>query len=111
MIMNNDFIPSPILFMEFIRQTTIGECLKKDNVDCIINFKLAKKYYDEIMNYHQKQQLINLEIQYNNEDEILTVKTNNILINRFKEHKSMVENALKFYDENKDRYKNFINVI
>ena len=49
---------SPILIMEFIRQTTIAKCLAGESADIAVRFKLAKQYYDEIMAFSLKAQLI-----------------------------------------------------
>ena len=44
---NNDTVPfSPILIMEFIRQTTVARCLSGESADIAVRFKLAKSYYD-----------------------------------------------------------------
>ena len=40
---NNDTVPfSPILIMEFIRQTTVARCLSGESADIAVRFKLAR---------------------------------------------------------------------
>lgn len=102
---------SPILMMEFIRQTTVARCLAGESADIAVRFKLAKNYYDEIMAFPLKAQLIRLYLDYDAAAEILTVKTDDTLLKRFKEQKSMVEIAGKYEEKFAERYKKFIEVL
>ena len=80
---NNDTVPfSPILIMEFIRQTTVARCLSGESADIAVRFKLAKSYYDEITAFPLKAQLIRLKLDYDEKAEILTVRTDEVFVNR-----------------------------
>lgn len=108
---NSEALFSPILIMEFIRQVTVAHYLNGKSLDEAVRFKLAKPYYDEIMAYYLKAQLIRLDIAYDEAMEILSVKTDETLINRFNEQKSLVEISCKYEDQYAERYKKFIEVI
>lgn len=108
---SNEALFSPILIMEFIRQVTVSRFLDKDNPVEEVKFKLSKAYFDEIMAYPLKAQLIRLDIQYDAANEVLSVKTDDVLLNRFKEQKSLVEIAGKYEGQYADRYKKFIEVL
>lgn len=102
---------SPILIMEFIRQVTVAHYLSGQSLEEAVRFKLAKMYYDEIMAYELKVQFIRLYLGYDEEQEVLSVKADEILINRFKEQKSLVEIAGKYEGQYAERYKRFIEVL
>ena len=103
---------SPILIMEFIRQVTISHFLNSENTEnLVVQFKIAKSYYDEIRAYPLQAQTIRLSYQYDEKDEILSVKADEILLNRFKEQKSLVEIANKYENQYTERYKPFIKVL
>ncbi len=102
---------SPILIMEFIRQSTVARCLNNETTQLVVRFKLPKVYYDEIMGYYLHAQLIRLYLDYDETSEILSVKTDDVLINRFKEQKSLVEIAGKYENKFAERYKKFIEVL
>ena len=102
---------SPILIMEFIRQSTVARCLNNETTQLVVRFKLPKMYYDEIMGYYLHAQLIRLYLDYDEATETLTVKTDDTLINRFKEQKSLVEIACKYENKFAERYKKFIEVL
>lgn len=109
---NNDTVPfSPILIMEFIRQTTVARCLSGESADIAVWFKLAKSYYDEITAFPLKAQLIRLKLDYDEKAEILTVRTDEVLLNRFREQKSLVEIAGKYEGQYAERYKKFIEIV
>ena len=55
---------SPILIMEFIRQTTIARCLTNENPNLETKFRLGKTYYDQIMSFPLQAQLIRLTLAY-----------------------------------------------
>ena len=84
---------SPILIMEFIRQTTVARCLTNENPNLETKFRLGKTYYDQIMSFPLQAQLIRLTLAYDEATESLSVKTDETLINHFKEQKSLVEIA------------------
>ncbi len=102
---------SPISIMEFIRQVTVARFLNSETPDMAVKFKLAKKYYDEIMAYPLQAQFIRLYPTYDIDTEVLNVKTDETLINRFREQKSLVEIAHKYEAQYAERYKKFIEVI
>ncbi len=102
---------SPILIMEFIRQTTMARCLAGESAEIVVKFKLSKTYYDEIMAFPLKAQLIRLYLDYDEKEEVLTVKTDETLLGRFREQKSLKEIAGKYEDKFAERYKNFIKVV
>lgn len=102
---------SPILIMEFIRQVTVSHFLNSETLDMAVRFKLPKAYYDEIMAFPLKAQTIRLTYDYDEANEILSVKTDEVLINRFKEQKSLVEIANKYEGQFAERYKKFIEVV
>ena len=103
---------SPILIMEFVRQVTVAHSLNNENGEIeTVKFRLAKKYYDEIKAFPLKAQTIRLVIDYDEGAEVLSVKPEEILINRFKEQKSQVEIANKYEGQFAERYKPFIEVI
>ena len=108
---NTDKAPfSPILIMEFIRQVTVARCLADDNPERETKFQLGKDYYTQIMNFPLKSQLIRLVLTYDEASEILTVKTDETLINRFKEQKSLIEIAQKYEDMYAARYVDYVKV-
>ncbi len=102
---------SPILIMEFIRQVTVAHFLDGKPLDEPVRFKLAKPYYDEIRAYYLQVQFIRLQTEYDETAEVLSVKTDETLINRFKEQKSLVEIAGKYQGQYAERYKKFIEVL
>lgn len=102
---------SPILIMEFIRQVTVARFLNSDTLDMAVQFKLAKEYYDEIKAFPLQAQTIHLNYDYDEKKEILNVKTDEALINRFKEQKSLVEIANKYEGQYAKRYESFIKVL
>lgn len=103
---------SPILIMEFVRQVTVSRFLNSENTkDLAVKFKLPKKYYDEIKAFPLKAQTIRLDIHYDEAAEILTVKAEDILLNRFREQKSQVEIANKYEGQYAKRYRKFIEII
>lgn len=104
---NIDF--SPILIMEFIRQVTVNRFL--NNQAEAVRFKLGKGYYDEIMAYPLKAQLIRLDLSYDESTEVLTVKAEDVLLERFREQKSLVEIAGKYEGQYAERYKKFVEVL
>ncbi len=108
---NTEALFSPILIMEFIRQVTVAHYLNGKLLEEPVRFKLAKSYYDEIMAYYLKAQLIRLKVEYDEASEILSVKTDETLINRFNEQKSLVEIACKYEGQYAKRYKKFIEVM
>lgn len=99
---------SPILIMEFIRQVSVARALAAENAELTTKFKIAKKYYEEIMNYPLKVQLIRLSLSYDEGTEILSVKTDEVLLGRFREQKSLVEIAGKYEGQYAERYKEVI---
>ncbi len=101
---------SPILIMEFIRQVTVARFLNSDTLDMTVQFKLAKSYYDEIKSFPLQVQTIHLTYDYDEKKEILSVKADEILINRFKEQKSLVEIANKYEGQYAKRYEKYIDV-
>ena len=102
---------SPILIMEFIRQVTVARFLNSDTLDMTVQFKLAKSYYGEIRAFPLQAQTIRLTYDYDEKKEILSVKADEVLINRFKEQKSLVEIANKYEGQYAKRYEKFIKVI
>ncbi len=102
---------SPILIMEYIRQTTAGRVLASEKHDLKVKFSIKKAYYDEMMAYPLQVQFINLETQYDEKEEILTVGVTEALIEHFKEYKSLLEISSKYEEQYKDRYKPFIVVV
>ena len=109
---NTDTAPfSPILIMEFIRQVTVARCLAEDNPMQETRFHLGREYYEQIMNYPLKVQQIRLFLNYDEGAEILTVKTDETLINRFKEQKSLIEIAQKYEGQYAQRYQKYVTVI
>lgn len=102
---------SPILIMEFIRQTTVARCLTNENPNLETKFRLGKTYYDQIMSFPLQAQLIRLILAYDEATETLSVKTDETLINRFKEQKSLVEIAQKYEAQYAERYQEYVKVI
>lgn len=103
---------SPILIMEFVRQVTVARFLNaEDTTDLAVKFKIAKKYYGEIKAFPLKAQTIRLDVHYDEKTEILTVKVDGVLVNRFREQKSQVEIANKYEGQYAERYKKFIEII
>ena len=102
---------SPVLIMEFIRQTTIGKSLNSDTPDIVVKFKIAKNYYDEMKAYHQQVQFIRLYDEYDENSEVLSVKTDEVLLARFREQKALIEIANKYEEQYAERYKKYIEVV
>jgi len=101
---------SPILIMEFIRQVSVARCLNSEQPGLVVKFKLSKAYYEEIKNNPLQVQFIRLYPVYDEETEILSVKPDEVLLNRFREQKSLMEIAGKYEEQFAERYKNFIKV-
>lgn len=108
---NSEALFSPILIMEFIRQVTVAHYLDGKPMEEPVRFKLAKSYYDEIRAYDLQVQFIRLYAEYDETTEVLSVRTDETLINRFKEQKSLVEIAGKYQGQYAERYKKFIEVL
>lgn len=102
---------SPVLIMEFIRQVTVAHYLNGKAMDEPVRFKIAKFYYDEIKAYPLQVQFIRLYAEYDEATEVLAVKADETLINRFNEQKSLVEIAGKYEGQYAERYKKFIEVM
>ena len=109
--LNGEISFSPVLIMEYIRQTTVARFLISESLDIVVRFKIKKEYYDEMKAYHQQVQFIRLYDEYDEENEILSVKTDEVLLNRFREQKSLVEIANKYENQYKERYKKYIEVM
>lgn len=109
--MSQDVPFSPILIMEFIRQVTINRFLNSETMDITVQFKLPKKYYEEIKAYPLQAQTIHLDWQYDEKSEILSVKADEVVLAHFREQKSLMEIAGKYEGQYAERYKNFIEVI
>ncbi|MBQ8750487.1 MAG: hypothetical protein IJZ30_02485 [Alphaproteobacteria bacterium] len=109
--LNGEISFSPVLIMEYIRQTTVARFLNSESLDIVVRFKIKKEYYDEMKAYHQQVQFIRLYDEYDEENEILSVKTDEVLLNRFREQKSLVEIANKYENQYKERYKKYIEVM
>ena len=102
---------SPVLIMEYIRQTTVARFLNGESLDMVVKFRMKKNFYDEMKAYHQQVQFIRLYDEYDEENEILSVKTDEVLLNRFREQKSLVEIANKYENQYKERYKKYVEVM
>ena len=103
---------SPILIMEFIRQVTVARFLNSESIENLsVRFKLPKTYYEEIKAFPLQAQTIRLHYDYDEKEEVLSVNADEILLNRFKEQKSLVEIANKYENQYKERYKEFISII
>lgn len=102
---------SPILIMEFIRQTTINRSLNSEKSETVTQFKLPKKYYDEIAAFPIQAQSIHLDIKYDEKTEILSVKADETVLQHFKEQKSLIEIAGKYENQYKERYKKFVEIL
>jgi hypothetical protein len=109
--MNGEVDFSPVLIMEYIRQTTIARFLNSETIDMVVKFKMKKNYYEEMKAYHQQVQFIRIYDEYDAENEILSTKTDEILLARFREQKALVEIANKYENQYKERYKKYIEVI
>ena len=109
--LNGEISFSPVLIMEYIRQTMVARFLNSESLDIVVRFKIKKEYYDEMKAYHQQVQFIRLYDEYDEENEILSVKTDEVLLNRFREQKSLVEIANKYENQYKERYKKYIEVM
>ena len=109
--LNGEISFSPVLIMEYIRQTTVARFLNSETLDIVVKFKIKKEYYDEMKAYHQQVQFIRLYDEYDEENEVLSVKTDEVLLNRFREQKSLVEIANKYENQYKERYKKYIEVM
>ena len=106
-----EIVFSPVLIMEYIRQTTVARFLNGESLDMVVKFRMKKNFYDEMKAYHQQVQFIRLYDEYDEENEILSVKTDEVLLNRFREQKSLVEIANKYENQYKERYKKYVEVM
>lgn len=102
---------SPISIMEFIRQVSVARYLNGQSLEQAVKFKISKDYYQQIMDFELKAQLIRLYLDYDEGQEVLSVKTDEVLLERFREQKSLVENAQKYEGQYAERYKQFIEVV
>ena len=62
--LNGEISFSPVLIMEYIRQTTVARFLNSESLDIVVRFKIKKEYYDEMKAYHQQVQFIRLYDEY-----------------------------------------------
>lgn len=108
---SEDISFSPILIMEFIRQTAINRSLNNENSEAVTRFKLKKSYYNEIKVFPIQAQTIHLVINYDEPTETLSVQPDEIVLQHFKEQKSLIEIAGKYENKYKERYKKFIEII
>ena len=76
-----------------------------------VRFKISKSYYNEIATYELQVQFIRLHVEYDEANEVLSIRADDVLINRFKEQKSLVEIAGKYQEQYAERYKKFIEVL
>lgn len=102
---------SPILIMDFIRLITVSHTLKSDNSDLVTKFKIDKTYYDELKSFPIQSQFIGLEESYSPENNILTVKATQNVINHFKSQKALLEMCEKAEEQYKERYKTYIELL
>ena len=102
---------SPVLIMEYIKQSSIGRYLASDNIDFDVKFKMPKEYYEEMMKYPLKPQFIKFDINYDESSEILSVRAGLDVINRFREQKAMVEIASLYEQHYAQRYKKYIEAL
>ena len=109
--LNGDIGFSPVLIMEFIRQVTIARFLNSETLDLVVKFKMKKNYYDEMKSYHQQVQFIRIYDEYDEGNEILSVKTDEVLLNRFREQKALMEIANKYEKQYEERYKKYVEVV
>lgn len=102
---------SPILIMEFIRQVSVAYFLNGRSLDEPVRFKLSKSYYEEITAFYLQVQFIRLDVKYDETTEVLSVTADEVLLNQFREQKSLVEIAGKYKEQFAERYKKFIEVL
>lgn len=102
---------SPILIMEFIRQVVVARSLAAESAETVVRFKISKPLYDEMRAFPLQVQFIRLYPDYDEVAEILTVKTDETLLARFREQKSLVEIAGKYEGQYAERYKKFIEIM
>lgn len=100
---------SPILIMEFVRQVTINRFLNGENN--VVKFKISNKYYEEIKAFPIQAQTIHLDIKYDENNEILSVKADEVVLEHFEAQKSQVEIAGKYENQYAERYKQYIEVM
>ena len=102
---------SPILIMEFIRQVTINRFLYSTEEDFAVQFKISHTYYNELISFPIQAQTLHLIYSYDENNEILTVKADNDVLQQFREQKSLMEIAGQYENKYKERYQNFIKII
>ena len=104
----------PILIENFIRFETaslyVGTRETGAEVPPAAKFKIAPEYYKQIVNNEITAPLIGLQMSYDEDSSILTVKPTPYFMELY-ENKIMSDVALKQSEENRGRYSKFIETV
>ena len=104
----------PILIENYIRFETAKRYvqIRDEGTDTPLTtkFKIAKEYYEKIINFDVTAPLIGLELSYDEASSILSVEPTDYFKELY-ENKIMSDVALKQSNESVGRYSNFIEVI
>ena len=98
---------SPILIQEYVRLMTAAHYIKSEDKSCGLKFKISPEYYQQIAECQTHAPWINLNIDYDDKQGILSVSANEAFIKSY-ENKIQNEVALKFEEHNQKRYSKYI---
>src|SRR5574344_1312311 len=101
---------SPILVEEYIRLNAVANCIKKEKGSALTKFKIKPEHYAKVKNEYIQAPLIGVNLQYDEQNEMLIASVSAEL-NKIYENKIMNEVAVKFSENYKNRYAEYIKVI
>lgn len=101
---------SPILIQEYVRLMTAAHYIKSENTSSGLKFKISAENYQKIKECPTLAPWINLNIDYDDKQEILSVSGNEAFIKTY-ENKIQQEVALKFEENYQNRYSKYIQLI
>jgi len=101
---------SAILLEEYIRLMTAAFYIQSEDKKGSVKFKITPDVYRQMREYEVQAPLIGLNLEYDEQSETLTVSGSETFIKTY-ENKIQAEVALKFANEYKTRYSNYISII
>lgn len=100
---------SPVLIQEYIRLMTAVYYIQSEDKSGSCKFSIKPEHYNQIINHEVKGPLTGLTLNYDETQNILTVRGNEHFIKSY-ENKIQEEVSLKFAQENTQRYSKFISL-
>lgn len=99
---------SSILLQEYVRLMTVADYIKRAEDFKCARFRIKSEDYDKMMQEPLQTALIGLELSF--AADVLTVVPDAELLKQY-DNKIMREVALMFWDNYKNRYAGYINII